>query len=515
VDAEGHSEDDTFSRHERILMELAQKQKLTVKEIYKEVVSGETISARPIMKRLLSEVEQGIWSGVLVMEIERLARGDTIDQGVIAQTFKYSDTKIITPTKTYDPNNEFDEEYFEFGLFMSRREYKAINRRQQTGRLASAKEGKFVGNQAAYGYMRKKIDNDKGFTLEEVPEEADIVRLIYELYTQGEQQSNGSFSRLGLSRICKKLNILNIKPRKANKWSSDTIHNILKNPVYNGYIRWKYRPHKKTLKDGILTISRPRSVPDEYIIVKGLHKPIVTNEVWTLAQLYLQENQVQPVPTKYEVKNPLSGIIVCGKCGHKMVRKSGTGRADTLTCRYTGCENISSTLSLVEEQVINTLTQWLNDYKISIEKSESIHTGNNIYQMKATQKTIKKLDEELKTIAAQKSKIQDLLEQGIYSSDEYIERSDLLAMRFTKVNQDKTTLENENALNNQREITRKQLLPRIAEIIAIYSDIPTPKERNDLLKEVLQYAVYTKTASVKSSGNPYGFEIELLPKLPH
>ena len=82
------------------------------------------------------------------MEVERLARGDTIDQGIVAQTFKFSDTKIITPIKTYNPNNEFDEEYFEFGLFMSRREYKTINRRLQRGRMASVKDGKYVANKA-------------------------------------------------------------------------------------------------------------------------------------------------------------------------------------------------------------------------------------------------------------------------------------------------------------------------------------------------------------------------------
>ena len=97
-----------------------------------------------MVKELLSDVQEGRWKGVLVVEVERLARGDTIDQGTVAKSFKYSNTKIITPIKIYDPNNEFDEEYFEFGLFMSRREYKTINRRLQMGRISSVKEGKFV-----------------------------------------------------------------------------------------------------------------------------------------------------------------------------------------------------------------------------------------------------------------------------------------------------------------------------------------------------------------------------------
>jgi hypothetical protein len=98
------------------------------------------------MQKLLKDVENEMWTGILVVEVERLARGDTSDQGRVAKAFKYSHTQIITPVKTYNPDNEFDEEYFEFGLFMSRREYKTINRRLQRGRELSVAEGNFIGN---------------------------------------------------------------------------------------------------------------------------------------------------------------------------------------------------------------------------------------------------------------------------------------------------------------------------------------------------------------------------------
>lgn len=122
---------DVLERHEQILLDLAKRMNLSIGGIYREVVSGESISARPEMQRLLSEVEAGRWKGVVVMEVERLARGDTIDQGIVQRAFQYSGTQIVTPAKTYNPNNEFDEEYFEFGLFMSRREYKTIRRRMR------------------------------------------------------------------------------------------------------------------------------------------------------------------------------------------------------------------------------------------------------------------------------------------------------------------------------------------------------------------------------------------------
>lgn len=144
IEAEAHGEGETLARHEKLLLEVAKRGHYNITQIYREIVSGETIAARPVVQKLLQEVEDGKWEGVLVVEVERLARGDTIDQGVMAQAFKYSGTKIITPLKVYDPANEFDEEYFEFGLFMSRREYKTINRRLVRGRNASAKEGKWV-----------------------------------------------------------------------------------------------------------------------------------------------------------------------------------------------------------------------------------------------------------------------------------------------------------------------------------------------------------------------------------
>lgn len=144
IESEKYGEGETLARHEKILTTLAEKRGLPIGKIYREVVSGETISERKEMQKLLKDVENEKWTGVLVVEVERLARGDTSDQGRVSKAFKYSHTKIITPAKTYNPDNEFDEEYFEFGLFMSRREYKTINRRLQRGREISVSEGKFA-----------------------------------------------------------------------------------------------------------------------------------------------------------------------------------------------------------------------------------------------------------------------------------------------------------------------------------------------------------------------------------
>ena len=157
------SVEETLKRHEDILDNLASSRGYHIAKTYYEVVSGESIAARPEVQKLLEEVSAGIYTGVLVVDLERLARGNGADQAYISQVFQYSETKIITPLKTYDPTNEFDEEYFEFGLFMSRREYKIINRRLIRGRDSSASEGKYLGSIAPYGYKRAELDGEKGF----------------------------------------------------------------------------------------------------------------------------------------------------------------------------------------------------------------------------------------------------------------------------------------------------------------------------------------------------------------
>ena len=220
AEAEARGEGETLARHRNMLTELARRQNLNVVRIFEEIVSGESISARPQMQELLAEVSRGTFAGVLVAEIERLARGDTIDQGIVARTFRQSATKIVTPAKTYDPENEFDEEYFEFSLFMSRREYKTINRRMQAGRLASVKEGNYIGTYAPYGY-RKISPEPKVHTLDVVPEEAETVRLIYQLFLKGR----------GVKFIAGELNRLGISPRKSPFWEYTSVRKILSNPI--------------------------------------------------------------------------------------------------------------------------------------------------------------------------------------------------------------------------------------------------------------------------------------------
>lgn len=293
LEAEERGEGETLARHEKMLIELARRYGFSIGKIYREIVSGESIESRPVVQELLRDVESGRWKGVLVVEVERLARGDTMDQGRVAKSFKFSNTKIITPIKIYDPNNEFDEEYFEFGLFMSRREYKTINRRLQRGRVSSVKEGKFVGSVAPFGYDRVKLKKDKGFSLVK-NDEAPIVEKIFNLY---------AYNDIAINEVVRQLNIGCYKPRKSNEWTISAVKDILSNPVYIGKIRWDSRKTVKEYKNGRIVNTRPRN--SDYILCDGLHEPIIDMDTWNIVQEKRSKHTPAVIHNKV-VQNPLA-----------------------------------------------------------------------------------------------------------------------------------------------------------------------------------------------------------------
>ena len=153
--------------------------------IYREVASGDTIEDRPVIQEVLSIIEDDNKKGVICIEIERLARGNTMDQGIIAQTFQYTNTKIITPYKIYNLDNEDDLSYFEDGLFQARKYLKYTKRILSRGRLRSVKDGKYVGSVLPYGFNKIKLPNEKGYILVENESEAKVIRLMADLFLDG------------------------------------------------------------------------------------------------------------------------------------------------------------------------------------------------------------------------------------------------------------------------------------------------------------------------------------------
>lgn len=505
------SKEDVLKRHREILLSTSRNLGIHISKIFEEVVSGDTIAARPEVQKLLSEVENNIWDGVLVVEVERLARGDTKDQGTIADTFKYSDTLIITPQKIYDPSSEFDEEYFEFGLFMSRREYKTINRRLNRGRIKSVKEGKWIAAEAPFGYKKVKIKGDKGYTIAYLDEEIDVARMIFNWFLVGELQEDGTYKTLSPDNICVRLDSTGIKPRKAKKWSRATIRDILTNPAYAGMVRWGYKKEEKRMVGGVLSVERRRS--KDFYLYDGIHPSIITKEDhYAILRKLTSNARSSSVNSNNKLRNPLSGLVYCDKCGQLTTRlgQNSKNKYETIKCPNRNCDNISAPLALVEEKILASLSDWLSKYKLECDNKDFAAE-----ELQLKQSLINNLYREKEKIKRQLDKTYNLLEQEIYTTEIFVQRNKSLTDELQSINNNILDLESAYNVELNTQYEYEELIPKLENIIEIYFKIDDIQTRNELLKSVLEKVTYKKTVR-NSKGNALNanFEITIYPKLP-
>lgn len=510
-DAELRGEEETLKRHRRILTELSERMGIHISQWYCEVVSGDTIADRPEVQKLLSDVEAELWNGVLVVEVERLARGNTKDQGIVSDAFKYSSTKIITPMKVYNPEDEFDEEYFEFGLFMSRREYKTINRRLQRGRITSAKEGKFIGSTAPYGYRKVKIPRDKGYTLAPIQEEAKWVLQMFEWYCHGELQPDGTRLLLGADAIATRLDLLGVKPPKNDSWSKATVIDIIRNKTYAGYIVWGKQKEVKASVNG--TIKKTRKSTSDYLCVKGLHPAIITEQLWNESVKIRSLNRKNTTPSRSALQNPLSGIIYCKKCGHMMTRLAPNSRNkySTLKCPNKYCNNVSSPIFLVEEELLQFLKDWLISYELNEEATPELPIHTDIQNKQAV---IAHMESEISGLHSQLDKAYDFLEKGIYSIEVFQQRRDALNQNINQLQDNLSLSQKELERLEHLQAERESYAPKVRTLLDTYTS-NSVDANNQILKEIIEKVYYTKdTPNTRGKLLNANFILDIFPRVP-
>lgn len=267
---------------------------------------------------------------------------------------------------------------------------------------------------------------------------------------------------------------------------------------------------KKTLKKRnelgkIVYVKNPN--PEVYI-VKGLHEAIIDEETFQKAQVIYKGHQLADTRTKeqLELKNPLSSLIKCKVCGKTMKRiTNGTAGFDTII--RLGCRNYdtsSSSLELVEEKLIESLKIILNDYKLDLKNATNKQKIDTLIQN--TDKQIELLKQELEKANSQKSKLYDLLEQGIYDNNTFIERSNLLAQKLSDIN---TKIHDLNNLKNEYEHQKEKkelIIPKIENVIELYP-YATIEQKNRLLKSCIKKVEYYKPPKKRKTD----FELTIYP----
>ncbi|KAB3525829.1 recombinase family protein [Alkaliphilus serpentinus] len=482
--------EEVLNRHRATLLAYAKKHKLKVVEIKSEVQSGESIVRRQKMLELLQEVEENKYDAVLVMDIDRLGRGNMREQGLILETFKRHNTKIITPNKTYDLDNEFDEEYSEFEAFMSRRELKIIKKRLMRGRMKSLEEGNYIASIAPYGYEKK----DKTLMINE--KEAEVVKLIFHLYTK---------EGYGDSKIANYLIDHKIPTAKGNlNWDKTTIRSILKNPVYTGRVVWG---KKKTSYDIRGYKQAKLQAKNKWLIYQGKHAAIIKDEVFKEAEEIAHKRISPRNHSNRNLRNPLAGLIKCGCCGSTMTIRTDKNKPDSLRC-YRNCGGVkSSYIKLIEERLLEAILKELAKFKYSFKYQKE--TSKNA-EIQVIEDHIEKIIKNRETLVDQKEKLYDLLEQGLYDNETFQERMKTINNRIDEGDKDIKNLQKKLSNKKSSKENKSYLISPIADsnefIKELYPRLDAEK-RNRFLKILIEKVVYDKDKTADKEG--FNLEIHM------
>lgn len=485
---EGH-EYDTLEKHRNHLLEVAKVDQHHIIDILSEVESGEFISERPKIQKILREIEAGHGDGVLCMDLDRLGRGDMVDQGTIYRVFKNSDALIVMPGEVINFDEDSAETLFSVRSLVAREELRMTTKRLQRGRGDSAKEGRSITNRVPYGYKR-----DENLKLQPDPETSWIVVKIFEMLASG----------MGRRAVALELDNMGIEPPLGNdRWDPSTIVYISQNEVYLGHIVWG--KHKHIKQNGRYV--RRKLPPEKWKRKNNAHPTIVSQELFDAANLAIQGRYRTPTVKTTGLKNPLASILKCAKCGKGMkYQNRRDGRKARIYCHNPYCQDQRSTIfEEVETAFIKGVEQIINTYESDAKPQRS---NESIIPFK--EKSLTKKEKDLADLRKQKNNLHDLLEQGVYDVQTFMDRQNVVSERIKAIKGEIENLQQDIKNERRREKQQYEFVPRMKTVLQAYHGTDDVEKKNQLLKSVIEKATFRRD---KEWSKPGQLEIEIYPRI--
>ena len=367
---EGYSIDEQI----RVLNKFCEREGYLVYDEYVDRgISGKNISGRPAIQRLLLDAEQKKFEVVLVWKMNRLAR-KSLDLMNIVEKLDSKNIAFRSYTERYETETSTGKLQFQLMAAIAEYERNNIAENVKMGMIARAKEGRWNGGQVlGYDVVEIPSDNRKRKDTHLVinEREANTVQLIFQMYSSGH----------GYKSIANYINKKGYRTKKGKTFSLNAIKIIVTNPVYAGYIRYNVR------KDW--NEKRRNNINPNPIIQKGEHEPIISEEVWQIAQNVYQSRSCKPNRV-HDGEFPLTGIMRCPSCGAGMVisrttntLKDGTKRVleyyvcgawknkGTLVCRSNGIRT-----EYADAFTLDKLQRLMHSDKLIKELVKSVNSRN-------------------------------------------------------------------------------------------------------------------------------------------
>ena len=413
---------DSLKHQKDFFTEYAQKNGHKLMHVYAdEGISGTSLKNRLEFQRMMDDAPKGLFEAVVVKDISRLAR-NTVDLLQSIRTLKRLGINTIFLTSNMESMGESE---FVLTMFAAMAQEESVNlsKRVKFGKLVTAQKGRVP--QRVFGYDH--VDN---FTLAINPEEAEVVRTIFDLYLE---------QGLGCRTISLELNRLGCKTKLGCDWNPRTVRRVLTNSIYCGnYVNRKYEV-RDCLEGKLVPVPAQRHIHHE--------RPewaIVTPEVFDKTQRLLNERRVQ-YETKgefhegrYSSRHVFSTLIRCAHCGRAFCRKTYTHVNTriywkcTTNDQYTA-ETCDNRVTVDEGELLDNIRQYfsslIDDRQVFIQSVlEEVEK-----RLPTEQDDAQELEKRKKTLQKKKEKYQEMYASDIITLQELDDKTKTIRQELARI----------------------------------------------------------------------------------
>lgn len=475
--------------------------------IYRDDGWSGGVMERPELDRLRDDAQKGLFDAALINDVDRLAR-DVAHLGIIKRDLEKKGIKVIfrkLPTDASATSNLMVNILGSFAEF----ERELIADRTRRGRRHKIEVRKqYLGSNTSYGYRYMPMDriNGKPGVLEVNPEEAAVVRKMFEWIDQ---------EGLSARRVTRRLDELRIAPRHgAARWGRSSIIRILRNEMYAGV--WHYNKfqgcepqnpttagYRRRAKCSVRQRPRAEWIPLE--LPESLQ--IIPRDRWQRVQQQLDRN-ITFSPRNEKHAYLLKGLIRCGGCGARYVGDPCHGRfyyrclarcKTTRIVRESQIDNAVkravSTMMLRPDTILNPLRQLQK-----ADRQEALHHKD----------IAKEAEKELAKLAIEETRVFEAYRAGAISPSQLGEQLELLKARRVALDLKRVELEAANAI--QPDEALKTAEDYCAEAARNLSKFTTGEWREFLRVLIREVVFYGNRVTIEGQ-IPIGQDVGRAPKL--
>ena len=488
------------AQKECIYAECKLHNKVVVDEYVDAGISGKSITKRPELQRLLKDLDTGKFDEVMVWRLNRLSR-NTRDFLEIYETLVKHDIAFVSLTENFDTSGPMGKFTLQMMAAVSELERNTIVENVNLGLTQRARMGLHNGGRAlGYGMVPNPMHKGKN-DMVIIEREAIIVRKIFNMYCEGK----------GFYQIAEHLNNEGYKTIRGNTFSLQCVREIIDNPIYKGYVRYaRYQKWAERRRKG----KNPNP-----ILVKGVHEPIVSEEVWNMAANIRKSSETKNGHSAVKASaNILTSLLRCPQCGAAMTvgwsqtkLKSGEKRRYRYYCCSVSKTKGSAVCGInsvraeeAEKYVIDKITEFLSNPKMVQDVFDKI-TNKSIVEETKISDRLAEIEARLTDLDKRKSNLLDLYIDGKYDREKLDQRMDEINSNMEYLVKQKDALINESYIANTGIN-----LEYVDKILSNFQDVMnlTPCEQKHLLLKTLIEKITVKNNKVDKIHMRFGKELQ-------